>query len=79
MLRRIRQRGRRVDLQLCQVSVPEMRDTGVDRILLEGWLRNVAVSIIRGPVCPPEVDPRSITLLDVRRNIEHKREPATGA
>jgi hypothetical protein len=52
VLRRIQQCGKRVDLQLCQLSLPEMGDVGVDRVLLEGFLRGVDSSNILAPVNP---------------------------
>jgi hypothetical protein len=53
VLRKVRSRGRTVDLQLCQLSLPAMGDVcEVDRILLDGWMRGVDASTILAPVLP---------------------------
>lgn len=52
VLRRIHRSGCKVDVQLCDISPPEMGTNGVDRIRLRTWLRGLPTTSILGGVEP---------------------------
>jgi len=59
VLRRAHRSGCKVDVQLCEVSPPEMGTIGVDRVRLAAWLRGLHTASVLGPV-QPRIYPRHI-------------------
>ena len=61
VLRRIHRSGCKVDVQLCEISPPEMGTNGVDRIRLRAWLRGLPTTSVLGGVEPLVfADPNSV-------------------